>query len=74
MNPSLSRFRLRDVIDLSEQNIFTAAAFLCVGALGLILISAFSSKLSSLDQGLAQWALEHGEAFDNGLVAALNFE
>ena len=59
---------------MNEANIFTSAAFFCTGALGLILISAFSSKLASLDRGLAQWALERGAAFDSGLVAALNFE
>lgn len=59
---------------MREENIFTAAAFLCTGALGLALISGFSAKLASLDRGLAQWALERGAAFDSGLVAALNFE
>lgn len=74
MNPANPWRRLREIVDLSEANVFAAAAYLCTGALGLILISAFSTKLSSLDQGLAQWALERGEAFDSGLVAALNFE
>ena len=63
---------LKQSIKLEETNIFASIVLFLVGAVGLILVSSFSTKLSSFDEGLAQWALNNGEAFNTGLIAALN--